>query len=415
MRRRSATSLLAILAATAAALTAGPTAATADEELLPAVSFSVGTTAEKVFDYDAPVGGSCDTSADGDLPDAAARAFRDSTGTVHLIATHYQHWASIGSSLNDVERDCSHLLYAAGNDPDPEDFDDRGWLETFYTEDGETIHALVAMDYHPDHHAGLDCIAVANQCWYGTTVQATSTDGGYSFTSPAQGTPRFVAGPRERFDENEADPLGTFVPSNIVEGPDGALYATLSYELRAVPPNQPRSGGTCLIRTLPENIDDPTAWRAWDGTGYNVAFTNPYLLSVPPPANANRCAPIAGLQRAVRSLLKVEGQDFYLAISHGIMPGETTPSVIAYTSENLRDWSAPIKVKDLPRYGQFGESCGTHGGVERWQYPSLLDPESTSINFNTTGTTAYLYATSITYCNGVNRDLVRWPVTITIS
>ena len=398
MRRATALPLLAILTTTLAAVPA-------DADELATVSFAVTGPKETVFDY------ATDRCATNDLPDAAARAFRDASGDVHLIATHYQHWASIGTSLNTAERDCAHMIYAAGANPNPATYDNRGWLETFWTEDGDTIHGLVAMDYHPEHY-GLTC-ATSGDCWYGTTVQATSTDGGYSFTSPAQGTPRFVAGPPYQFDPALPETLGTFVPSNIVVGPDpDYLYATLSFERRA-----PATDGTCLIRTPREQIGEPTAWRAWGGSGFTVKFASPYP-SEPEIPQAHECVSVANsLGRPIRSLLKVEGQDLYLAIAHGTatVGGVTRAVVRASTSTDLITWTPPQTVMELPRYGQFGETCSTHSGQERYQYPSLLDPESTSINFETTGSTAYVYATAITYCAGLDRDLVRWPISITVS
>ncbi|SDU70876.1 hypothetical protein [Jiangella alkaliphila] len=408
LRRLTAVGAIAVVAAAPALVPAATTATatTADETApLATVTFAVTGPKETVFNY------GDDACATLDLPDAAARAFRDSSGEVHLIATHYQHWASIGSSLNNVGRDCANMIYAAGANPLPETFDNRGWLESFYTLDGDTIHGLVAMDYHPDHYAGLDC-SVQDQCWYGTTVQATSTDGGYSFTSPATGTPRFVAGPDVPFDANSPDRVGTFVPSNIVEGPgaDPYLYATLSYD-------RPGSEGHCLIRTLPQNLGNPASWRAWDGTGFGVQFKSPYAAGTQP--GDNDCAPVASsLGWPIRSLIRMEGQDLYLAITHGtaIVGGVTKPVVRASTSTDLRTWTTPQTVMELPRYGQFGESCTPElEGQERYQYPSLLDPESTSINFNSTGSTAYVYATAIRYCEGLDRDLVRWPISITVS
>ncbi|MBB5789350.1 hypothetical protein [Jiangella mangrovi] len=398
MRRLLALPLLAILTTTWAAAPAG--AEEADE--LATVSFAVTGPMETAFDYGTE---RCNTL---DLPDAAARAFRDSSGDVHLIATHYLHWASIGSSLNSVTRDCAHMIYAAGANSNPATYDNRGWLETFWTEDGDTIHGLVAMDYHPEHY-GLTC-ATSGDCWYGTTVQATSTDGGYSFTSPAQGTPRFVAGAPYQFDSTLPETLGTFVPSNIVDGGDGYLYATLSFERRA-----PATDGTCLIRT--DDIADPAAWRAWGWSGFTVQFASPYPTA-PSIPSAHECVSVANsLGRPIRSLIKVEGQDLYLAIAHGtaIVGGVTKTVVRASTSTDLVTWTTPQTVMELPRYGQFGENCSTHPNQERYQYPSLLDPESTSINFETTGSTAYIYATAITYCKGLDRDLVRWPISITVS
>ncbi|RIQ36995.1 hypothetical protein DY240_01120 [Jiangella rhizosphaerae] len=398
------------------ALAVAPAAvATGEEEAVPAVTFARTGAEQVVFDYDAASGGSCDTSATGDLPDAAARAFRDAAGKVHLIATHHRHWASIstGTSLDSVARDCAHMIYEAGNDPDPATYDNRGWLESFYTLDGRTIHALVAMDYHPRHY-DKPCgtmPADASRCWYGTTVQATSTDGGYSFTSPAPGTPRFIAGVPYQADPAVTATGGAFVPSNIVVGPDGALYATLSME-----PRELQAGGTCLIRTTAAALGNPAAWRAWDGDGFDVQFASPYP-SVPDDPENHVCTPVGvgRLQRPVRSLIEVEGHDLYIAISHGVLPGDPAIKVLASTSTNLVDWTPPQAVMDLPRYGQNGESCSTHSGAVRYQYPSLLDPQSTSRNFNTTGTTAYIYATRVAYCAGFNRDLVRIPISITVS
>ncbi len=206
---------------------------------------------------------------------------------------------------------------------------------------------------------------------------------------------------------------GAFVPSNIVTGPDGALYATLSFE-----PRRLQAGGTGLIRTTAAAIGNPASWRAYDGSGFNVQFDSPY-----PTATTERqyhvCTPIGAgrLQRPMRSLIEVEGQDLYLAISHGVLPGDPAVKVLVSTSTDLIEWAPPQAIVDLdlPGYGQGGESCETHGGQVRYQYPSLLDPQSTSRNFNTTGTIAYIYATRVRYCDGLNRDLIRIPISIAVS
>ena len=53
----------------------------------------------------------------------------------------------------------------------------------------------------------------------------------------------------------------------------------------------------------------------------------------------------------------------------------------------------------------------THGtGSSTYAYPSLIDPNSTSRNFNTMGSSGYLYLTHL--MTGYDRDLVRYPVTI---
>lgn len=49
-----------------------------------------------MFDW---TGERCD---DNDIPDAPARAFRDSRGRVHLIVSHFETRELIGSGLNQV-------------------------------------------------------------------------------------------------------------------------------------------------------------------------------------------------------------------------------------------------------------------------------------------------------------------------
>jgi hypothetical protein len=56
------------------------------------------------------------------------------------------------------------------------------------------------------------------------------------------------------------------------------------------------------------------------------------------------------------------------------------------------------------------------GGPKPIAYPSLLDPESRSRTFSTTGRRPYLYFTRFNYAGcklGLDRDLVRVPVEFT--
>ena len=65
-----------------------------------------------------------------------------------------------------------------------------------------------------------------------------------------------------------------------------------------------------------------------------------------------------------------------------------------------------------------GESRNTYrcGDPEPIAYPSVLDPDSSSRNFETTGKRAYLYFTRYNYesCQEtLDRDLVRVPIEFT--
>src|ERR1700677_1258499 len=82
-----------------------------------------------------------------DIPDAMARAFRDSTGTVHLVAASSELFQNLGPTLERVQHNCEGGHYSA-NDPNPADFNDQSWIDDFYTFDGKKIAALTHMEYH---------------------------------------------------------------------------------------------------------------------------------------------------------------------------------------------------------------------------------------------------------------------------
>lgn len=71
---------------------------------------------------------------------------------------------------------------------------------------------------------------------------------------------------------------GYFQPSSIVRGPDGYYYSLMN----SIPDKSNiYASGICAIRT--DRLDDPTRWRAWDGSGFNLRLTSPYLTGETAP------------------------------------------------------------------------------------------------------------------------------------
>jgi hypothetical protein len=343
-----------------------------------------------------------DKCSTDDIPDDGARAFRDASGLVHLIASHYINWAMTGRDLNHVRKNCAPI-YRTGGSSDPSKFDDAGWLESEYTPDGKNVFGLVSLDYHPGRH-GLPCaILPGNDCWYGTIVYAQSTDGGYHFTSPPPGAARFVAGSPYRFDPAHPQPAGSFVVSNIIER-GGAYYAFVSEaEDRA------QKGGACLIRT--ETLDRANSWRAWDGKDFTVQFVDPYVTPVMTAAK-HVCQPVSPqLVQPVRSLLALENGKGYIVTMQG---GENKPdgkhykTILVSTSPDLIRWSPPRIVQDYVDVPV--PACRNNPNALAHNYPAMLDPNSKSRNFETVGASAYIYMTLNHGCGNMNRDLVRLPV-----
>jgi len=102
-----------------------------------------------VFDW------TTDRCAMTDIPDLPARAFRDTDGQVQLIASHYVNRRMVGDTLGTLEHQCP-VIMGSDRDPDPSAFNFKEWIGAPYTTDGETVHALVHMEYEGDKASDWD-------------------------------------------------------------------------------------------------------------------------------------------------------------------------------------------------------------------------------------------------------------------
>jgi hypothetical protein len=353
---------------------------------------------EVVFDW------SQDACEPDDIPDIPARAFRDAQGRVHLIASHYINRRMTGPDLDHLTHDCS-VIMSSHYDPDPATFDDREWIHSTYTLDGETVFGLVHDEYQGHTHPGRCPSGEYFKCWYNAVTLAVSTDGGASFEHAAAPPNHLVAGIPYPY-VPDSGPAGIFQPSNIVHIADEDLY----YALLRVQQHQAQPQGTCIMRTT--DLADPKSWRAWDGAGFDVRFINPYLEPNERPQD-HICQPVSyeEIQLMVESLTFNTYLDSFLLVGTAVetdLDGETTSGIYYSTSEDLIYWTPRKLIMEV-------ESRQTHqcGDPDPVAYPSVLDPDSTSRNFETTGRRAYLYFTRYNYeaCKETaDRDLVRVPI-----
>ena len=350
---------------------------------------------QEVFDFDR------DACEPGDIPDNAARAFRDFSGRVHLFATHTVARGFVGDSLNSVRYDCAPVLRSSF-DPRPSQFNSAEWISAPYTFDGRTVHALVHNEYHGA--GGPETCPSANfvRCQYNAITLASSTDGGATFTQrpPPQ---HLVASPPYRYVPN-AGPYGLFQPSNIVRK-GNHLYSMLQSE-----PFGKRGRGTCLMRT--QNLADPPSWRAWDGKGFGIRFVNPYGPRFDPAKHL--CKPVSAANIGVMSssLTFNTYLDKFVLVANsgdrvrgrrGVVWG-----IYFSVSDDLVHWSSRRLITRTELNSTY--RCGDRAPIA---YPSLLDPKSRSRNFETTGRRPYLYFVRLNPqgCRLLlNRDLVRRQV-----
>jgi hypothetical protein len=348
---------------------------------------------ETLFDYTE------DACSPIDIPDSPARAFRDAQDRVHLIASHYVTRAMVGPSLDDVRHDC-RLVMKSDLDGDPALFNDREWLTAPWTPDGRTVYALIHNEYQGDKHAGQCPSGVYLKCWYNSLTLARSVDGGRTFDQPPP--PRhLIAAVPYRY-RPDVGPFGLFQPSNIVHRTDDGYWYAL---IHAAAFGAQREG-TCVMRTA--DLRDPGSWHAWDGSGYRVRFANPYESS---GTDGRICAPVSvdEIVGMTQSLTYNTYLDKYVLVSPAGRPGPARGGVVwgfyYSTSDDLIDWSERKLIREATLVTSF--ECGDPNPVF---FPSLLDPDSPSRNFETTGQRPYLYFTRFHYkdCHiTLNRDLVR--------
>lgn len=365
----------------------------------PGLTLAPATPAEAVFVWQREA---CDPD---DIPDAPARAFRDTSGAVHLLATHFVNRAFVGATLDSVRRDC-RVLMRGGEQARPELFDDRGWLAATYTADGRTVVALVHDEFQGHRHPPLCPTGRYIDCWYNAITMAVSHDGGASFAL-LERSRRLVAALPYPYDPDRRKHVGYFNPTNILKR-DGFLYAMVFAEAVGE-----QKHGSCLMRTA--RIEDPEAWRGWDGTDFTVAFADPYEVGA---ADRSRhvCEPVGKgkLRWPVTSITRHLPSGLTVALMMGSEDGASGRSGVFYAvSADLIDWSEPELL--VAASAPSGYRCGDAPPIA---YPSLLDPLSPGRNFDTTSDRAAVFFTrfNVKDCRlGMDRDLIRQSISLVLA
>ena len=335
-----------------------------------------------------------------DIPDAPARAIRVASGTVQLYVTHFHNRRLVGPDLRTLSNDC-RIVFEGGERDDPAAFDDRAWITSLYTPDGQTIFAAVHNEFQGNRRPALCPSGRYIDCWYNAVTAAVSRDAGRTFSRMEPGSDLIAALPY-RYDEVTGHHAGYFNPSNMVLDKGMLFMMVFATEARAQRP------GNCLLRT--SRISETAAWRGWDGQSFEVSFVDPYTASV--PRDAHVCAPVGGgrLRWPVTSLVRHAPTGLFIAL---MMNGAHDGGVFYATSPDLIDWSSPEKLID--GLGEGAYRCGDAAPVA---YPSLLDASSDDRSFMTTGDSAELFLTrfNLTDCKtSMDRDLIRIPITISVN
>ena len=162
-----------------------------------------------------------------------------------------------------------------------------------------------------------------------------------------------------------------------------------------------------------EPVTDPAAWRYWDGTAYAGVWTDPY--TDPASIDGDTCAPFAhgalsgGVQEGI---VYDEASGNFVMVGVTFHPSAPEPrwGVYVSSSPDLVEWSTRRLVLSVP----VSASIADIATDTLFAYPSLIDPDSSSPNFETTDGSLYLYMSRFNFGGGsLDRDLLRWPIEIT--
>jgi hypothetical protein len=363
-----------------------------------------------------------DRCTDTDTPDQQPRVGRAEDGSIVLFAGNApRYYVSRGPGFDSLKRDCSRPALESAYRPDPASYENGEWPWVYYRE-GSRWHAFISNEYH-DAVAGT-CKPgdpePANPCWYNSVTYAVSTDGARTFTKP--GAPAHVVAPPPYAwvpplpgDQPSSIyfPQGKFCegygPSGIVRRSDGYFYGAL----HAVPSkSDPANSGMCLVRT--DRLDDPASWRAWDGSGFNLRLTSPYVTGRPGPMC--RLYRFFGMGSYYSTYF-----DRYIGVAMGgqIVDGKQVCGVYVNLSADLFHWSPGQLIAEA---NSLACTAATQkpGQLEPVviDYLALIDHADPTVNFERPGRTPHLYYVRFNRDRSdplfwYDRDVVRVPLTFT--
>ncbi|MEN8235835.1 MAG: hypothetical protein ABFR89_13045, partial [Actinomycetota bacterium] len=263
---------------------------------------------------------------------------------------------------------------------------------------------LVHNEYHGFERG--DCADSHHfNCWYNSITSVVSTDGGKTFQHAHEPPEHLVATLPYPYAPDTAA-VGLFSPSNIVRDDDGYFYA-----LAKVGANLTGAQTVCLMRT--DDLDDPGSWRFWDGKQFEGVFVNPYEAVPENPAD-HECPALALGEIGAQMIESLTWNDYLeqwllVGISADSIDGREVWGFYYSWSNNLIDWTKRKLLMEIALPWTVEDNAFD----EQHLYPSLLDPNSESMSFETTGKTAYLYFTRTNEgYERLDRDLVRIPINI---
>ncbi|MCA6107134.1 hypothetical protein [Bradyrhizobium cenepequi] len=332
--------------------------------------------------------------SDNFIPDSPARAFRRRDNSIALIAAHYNNQFLVGSSFTNLRPDC--LVSSFGSESkDAATLDTRYWIQAFVPSN-ETVIALASHEFSGyRHHQCQVKSAKTDSCWFSSILALVPEDESLHFDFPRDPKAKSVAIPPRGYDANRGKRYGFFTTSNAIVK-DGFAYVFIWTALDSKPHN-------CLFRAPLNNVLGN--WLSYR----NGSFSQPFIGEDNETSETPECDAISpgNVPGQIRSVISI-GNNWVAVFMRRTTSPDTT-GVYYSTSTDLIHWSSPRHLLKVQPWSG-GTGCGIF-----YEYPSLIDHDSTSRFFDSANGKLYLYLTRANWTDcsgGLNRDLVRVPLQI---
>ncbi|MEM8711015.1 MAG: hypothetical protein AAGG01_08690 [Planctomycetota bacterium] len=382
-------------------------------------ALTVDGPAEIVIDWSQP--DPCMTADPYRFGDVPVNAFRTNDGNIHLRWGHggelcFLSPTGIGAAYELVGPDFNSLVdtcqstFLSSFDHDHKQFNDQEWLQSYWLEQKtsglERVAGLIHMEYHSEClTTGLGINAELNPR---SITLASSTDGGASFQQ-APSPRQLVATTPYRWIPSTPNIGNCEGPTNILEK-DGYYYSMFRFSAyaSASSPNPIPERLTVMRTTDPFR---PGSWRAYggdpaaQGSGlFDVNFKNPYTQTITNPQDH--------LPRAVNINQLFDGWGIYwstfanqfVSIGIGRAPATGIFGIYYSYSTDMINWTEPVVVPGLEL--DMTPQVFASNGVA---YPTLIDHDSTRVNFDWVDDTVHLYLTRLKG-NAYSREMIRIPL-----
>lgn len=334
-------------------------------------------------------------------PDSPPRAVRTKDGKVDIFAVNRINLRMVANkSLSEFSiPDCDQMLVSPGS-PDPSTFENFVWVLAPFTRDGQEIYVLAHNEYHGYlYNRGCDSTDAKDpydtRCFYANLTSYVGNTKDMKLIH-APNVPFVAAAIQYRFNP-DMNIAGIQQPTNIFHNPRDNYF----YFYAVVSKYKQQHGGNwseCMFRTR-DPFSDP--WMAWSGHNWE-AMGNPYLQS---DAKKVTCHPV--LHWHLSEVVYDPASDNFIGV--GMCPG----GICYSASRDLLNMDRPQMLMRIQNFDQWWQRPDNQNPIA---YVSILDPTSTSRNFDTVESTPWLYFVKWILHDGRpagDREIVRVPLQIT--